>query len=152
VTTVSAQGVRVTVPSGWEARIFRRPATPPETTHTVVHLANFPLPSEVGDYGDGAVELMGPLSVLACLVEFHPDHAGDALFTVPGPPGDLPVDEFRRTTLQHARPGHLGAQRFFNSAGRAWSLFVVLGSEELRARLVATLNSALSTLQIGSHE
>jgi hypothetical protein len=140
------------VPSGWEARIFRRPATPPETTHTVVQLANFPLPSEIGDYGDGAVELMGPLSILACLVEFHPDQASDALFGAPGPPRDLPVEEFRRTTLQHARPGHLGAQRFFNAAGRAWSLFVVLGSEELRVRLVGTLNSALRTLQIGAHE
>jgi hypothetical protein len=95
---------------------------------------------------------MGPLSILACLVEFHPDHAGDALFTVSGPPSDLPVDEFRRTTLQHARPGHLGAQRFFNSAGRAWSLFTVLGSEELRGRLVASLNTALRTLQIGANE
>ena len=142
----------MTVPSGWEARIFRRPATPPETTHTVMQLANFPLPSNVGDYGDGAVELMGPLSILACLVEFHPDHASDALFAVPGPPGDLPVEEFRRSTLQHARPGHLGAQRFFNAAGRSWSLFVVLGSEELRGRLVTSLNIALRSVQIGADE
>lgn len=152
MTTVRAQGVTLMVPSGWEARIFRRPAAPPETTHTVAHLANFPLPPDVGDYGDGAVQLMGPLSILACLVEFHPSHSSDALFAVPGPPGDLPVDEFRRSTLQHGQPGQVGLQRFFNAGGRAWSLFAVLGSEELRVRLGATLNTALRTLQIGPHE
>ena len=68
------------LPAEWEGRIFRRaeptavsprrPGTPPRTaaartgwpgeqTQPVVHLANFALPAQRGDYGSGAVEIDG---------------------------------------------------------------------------------------------
>ena len=138
----------MTTPAGWDVRIFRRDAVAPERTFTVVHAANFPLPSAVGDYGNGAVQLMGPWCILMCLVEVAPEQAGDALFRAPGPPVALSVGEFRRSTLQHNRPGQAGTQRFFNVSGRAWSLFVVLGSEEMRDTLVPVANEVLSRLVI----
>ena len=37
----------------------------------VLHAASFALPAERGDYGSGAVEVMGGSDVLVCLLE-HP--------------------------------------------------------------------------------
>ena len=146
---VSARGVSVVTPPGWDVRIFRRDEVPPERTFTVVQAANFSLPSTMGDYGNGAVQLMGPWCILICLIEFAPEHATDALFRAPGPPSSLTAEEFRRSTLQHNRPGQVGTQRFFSAAKRAWSLFAIFGSEELRSTLLPVVNSVLSGITIG---
>ena len=71
MTTVRAHGVGVRTSPGWDARINRRPPTEPEeTTHSVTHIGNFPLPRDRGDFGTGAVERMGRDDVLVVLVEF----------------------------------------------------------------------------------
>jgi hypothetical protein len=150
VARVSARGVSVVTPPGWDVRIFRRDEVPPERTFTVVQAANFSLPATIGDYGNGAVQVMGPWCILLCLIEFAPEHVADALFRAPGPPPSLNSDEFRRSTLQHNRPGQVGTQRFFNAGGRAWSLYAIFGSEELRSTLVPVVNSVLAGITIGA--
>jgi len=149
VSRVSARGVTVTVPPGWDVRIYRREPVPPEVAFTVAHLANFPLPAGRGDYGNGAVDVMGPSSVLVCLLEHAPEQAAHALFSSPGAPKGFEPGDFHRTTLQHARAGQVGVQRFFNTSGRAWALFAVLGSDQRLAVLVPQVNQVLASLEIG---
>jgi hypothetical protein len=150
LTRLSAEGLSVDIPKGWDARIFRRRAELPETTHTVLHVADFALPTDAADYGDGAVQKMGPSNLLVTLVEFHPDSVSTPLFSSVGLPVPLRPDDASRTTLQRPMAGQAGIQRFFSLAGRAWSLYVVLGSFDRRSVLVGAANGVLSTLQVGS--
>ena len=58
---------------------------PAATTSLVtVHAATFPLPPVRGDYGSGAVEIMGPDDVFVSLLEFGPSSAGSPLFAQVG--------------------------------------------------------------------
>jgi len=165
---MSAWGVSVELPRGWDSRIYRRPsdgpapgrlggaagsaagtaATAAATTHAVLHAATFALPPDAGDFGSGAVETMGPDDVLVVLFEYHPSSAGAALFRRQGVPPPLRAERFRTTGLQRAVAGQSGSQEFFSAAGRAWCLYVVLGSHAGRHRLVPVANSVLATLTI----
>ena len=148
MTRVSAEGLSIDLPQGWDVRIFRRPPQPPETTHAVMHAANFALPPDTADYGDGAVQQMGPANVLVTMVEFHPSSVGQPLFASAGLPLPLRPGDADRTTLQRPIGGQAGIQRFFTQSGRAWSLYVVLGSHDQRAALVGAANAVLSTLSV----
>jgi len=146
---VSALGVQVDLPTGWDARIYRRQATGAATTHAILHAASFPLPLERGDYGSGAVEIMGADDVLVLLLEQHPGSAGTPLYAAEGVPGPFAAGDFSRDGLQRALPGQAGAQRFFSVNGRAWTLYVVLGSYAGRDRLVPIVNDVVATLGVG---
>ena len=158
--SLRSHGIRATVPAGWDARIYRRSdevqaSTPAAaalhqggTTHAVFHAASFPLPEGRGDFGGGAVERMGPHDVLVALVEYHPDAAGTALFRAHGIPRALDPRAFSPTILQRLLPGQAGTQVFFQERGRAWCLYVVLGSFAARAGLVSRVNEVLSALSV----
>ena len=87
-----------TLPAGWDGRITvraRRRAGGLRTAggrrslftaqpQPVVHLANFGLPEERGDFGSGAVELMGDRDVFVVLFEYEPEAAQTALFATRG--------------------------------------------------------------------
>jgi hypothetical protein len=148
--------MNVDVPAGWDARIYKRPelsvasahAQGEPTTHAILHAANFPLPTERGDFGSGAVELMRSTDVLVALVEYHPDSAGAPLFAEQGLPRPMRPEDFDPSTLQRRMPGQAGAQRFFSSGGRAYALYVVLGSHRDRRRLVGLVNEVLATVEL----
>jgi hypothetical protein len=148
--------MRVDVPSGWDARIYKRQemraaseqAQGEPTTHAILHTANFALPAERGDFGSGAVELMRRADVLVTLVEYHPDSTGSPLFAHEGLPHPLRPEDFDPSTLQRRMPGQAGAQRFFSSGGRAFALYVVLGSYGDRRRLVGLVNAVLATVDL----
>lgn len=156
---IAAHGLAIDPPGGWDARIVRPPpdilgaaATggPPPTVHPVLHAANFALPEERGDFGSGAVELMGPFNVLVALVEYHPDESATALFAPRGMPRRLEPGSFSPDVLQRTIPGQAGSQHFFSENGRAFSLYVVLGSFAQRAALVGQVNGALERVEIGA--
>jgi len=145
---VRAHGVAVRTPAGCEARIHRRPPTEPdERTHSVTHVANFALPPDRGDFGTGAVERMGRDDVLVVLVEFDAASASTPLFANRGLPRPR-VEDFHPAQLQRTLPGQSGAQWFFNTRGRAFSLYVVLGSHHRRARLLPQVRQILDDLTI----
>lgn len=150
MTRLSMDGIEVSVPPGWDARIYRRPVTAGEPTYAVVHGANFALPEGRGDYGSGAVESMGPTDVLVALLEFSPGDAGSALFAHRGLPETLDPAAFSTASLQRALPGQAGLQQFLNQSGRAFCLYVVLGSAAGRARLVAEASSFISGITVGA--
>jgi hypothetical protein len=165
-------GIAVTLPPGWDALLYRREELPtapdgsfrrqglaPEalgslapgaSTHPVLHTASFPMPSDRGDYGSGAVDVMVAQDIFVSLLEFHPDAARTPLFAVQGSPQALSSDDFRAGALQRTLPGQSGCQRFFSVAGRAFCLYVVLGSHARRHLLVPTVNALLESLEIAA--
>ena len=148
--TLSGAGIGIAAPRGWDVAISRREATAPETTHAVVHAATFPLPADRGDYGDGAVQQMSAGDVFVALVEFHPASVGTALFAAAGFPPPLTGADFSRTALQVAVAGQAGVQRWFSEGGRAWCLYVVVGSWDRRAALASLANQLIAGIEVGA--
>ncbi len=140
-------GITADVPPGWEARIYRRTADEPgATTAPVLHAATFPLPEERGDFGGGAVEVMGPDDVFVALVGYDPSVAGTPLFARQGLPRRPRSTSFGRNKLQHVLPGQGGSQFFFTATARGWCLYVVLGSYDDRDALLARVYPVLDTI------
>jgi hypothetical protein len=162
MTDLVAHGIEVTLPSGWEGRLFRRPSAgevsasaadgPPapagETTHAVLHVSTIALPIGVGDFASGAVEKLGNDDALIVLFEYDPASADQPLFRAEGIPRGLRPDEFSPGVLQRSIRGQAGAQIFFHDSGRAFCLYVVLGSFANRRTLVPAVNRVLATLTI----
>jgi hypothetical protein len=113
----------------------------------VLHAATIPLPASRGDYGTGAVELLGPGDVLVALVEHGEAAAGTPLFERSGFPTPSAAD-FHPRGLQRTIDGQSGAQWFFHVGRRAFCLYVVLGSHAWRARLVPRVRELVDALVI----
>jgi hypothetical protein len=163
MTELGAHGITVTLPSGWEGRVFRRPAAgevsadatidgPPapagEMTYSVMHVSTIALPPGVGDFASGAVEQLAVDDALIVLFEYGPESVDEPLFAAKGIPQQLHADDFMPGVLQRSIRGQSGVQRFFHDADRAFCLYVVLGSHANRRRLVVSVNQVLATLTI----
>jgi hypothetical protein len=159
---LQAHGIEADLHAGWEGRISVRRAavastsgirasqapTVAEQTHPVVHLANFPLPEQRGDFGSGAVDLMGAGDVLIVLFEYGPESVGQALFRRQGLPDRLRPNMFSGSALQKTIAGQAGTQVFFTEAERAFCLYVVLGRQREAPTLVPLANRTLSSTRI----
>ena len=152
MTTLRGAGISVDVPDGWEGAIADgrfRPLSSGAVEPTLVHLASFPMPEGRGTFGAGAVELMTSQDAMIILLEYGPESVGTPLFESEGIPRDLDPGLFTPAGLQYGRPGQSGLQQFFSHQGRAFCLYVVLGSHIDRVDLVARVNAVLDTLVIG---
>jgi hypothetical protein len=154
---LDAHGLSCAVLSGWDVRIEQRQQSPVPApgsewpmggyVHPTLHAATSTLPPNRGDYGSGYVEIMRPTDVFVCLAEF--DHeAGDTAMFLDGLPRTLSATDFHPEAQQRVIPGMCGSQRFFATHGRAFCLYVVLGSWVQRRPLTDTVNSFLSTLEV----
>jgi len=148
VATLHAHGIAAGLPGGFEGRIFKRTGTGPELPFAVGHFASFALPEEVGDFGGGAVHLMGNTDVFASLFEYGSDSLGTKLFAHQGMPRMLTTADFRPHVLRRGLSGQSGSQWFFTEAGRPFTLYVVLGSHTRRALLVPRVNELLGGLAV----
>jgi len=162
MTELAAHGIEVTLPAGWEGRVFKRPlagevgasavdgapAAAGETTNAVVHVATIPLPVGTGDFASGAVDDLGGDDVLIVLFEYDAGSATQPLFAAPGLPKSLDPDEFNPNVLQRTIRGQAGVQKFFHDQDRAFCLYVVLGAFANRRRLVPLVNQVLGTMTI----
>lgn len=151
---MTGSGLTVDVPRGWEAEIYRRRpegffplGVGGETTHAIVHIGNFPLPARRGDFGSGAVEIMRSDDLLIVLFEHDPSSTSTALFQPKGIP-NVRTGDFDPNAMQRPLPGQSGAQYFFQEAGRAFCLYVALGSHAQRAELVPQVNQILASVRI----
>jgi len=157
VPHLDAHGLLAELPPGWEGEIFTRGGVPDQHRASAaavgtaeppcLHAATFALPAGRGDYGSGAVELMGPADVFLALLEFDAASVGTALFAAQGV-GTLTAASFHPQQLQRTLPGQSGTQRFFTAAGRPFCLYVALGSHARRAQLVPLVNGFLGGLSI----
>ena len=146
-STIRSHGLAVDVRDGWEASVYRRAALPGERAEAVVHLATFPLPAKRGDFGAGAVELMGRDDIFVSLFEYGAGAAKQALFSHDGWPV-IAAEQFATARLQHAIRGQSGVQHFFRLDARAFCLYVVLGSHARRAALAPLANDAVQGLRV----
>ena len=157
--SLTGAGITVALPAGWEGRIFSRPpdvipvplrpsaATTTTTTGAIVHLANFPLPADMGDFGSMAVDLMSGPDLLVVLFEYGSESVGTPLFAAEGMPSLRPAD-FSPFTLRKLLDGQSGVQRFFTLGGRAFCLYVVLASHLRRARTTPVVNDVLRGISV----
>ena len=147
---LSRQGLEIELPDGWDGRIYRREADTEAVTRRALHAANFALPIGLGDYAVGAVETMTAGDVLVVLLEFDPDSAGQGLFANEGMPTGLQAGDFSPSAMPRATAGRTAAQWFFSLNGRAFCLYVVLGSHAARADVMPLVNQVVETLKIES--
>lgn len=160
---LSAYGISTDLLAGFEGRISKRtepavaasgaPAarakgTFGEVPNPVVHLANFALPEQRGDFGSGAVDLMGAGHLFLCLFEYGPASVGQPLFARQGIPTNLAAQQFSANGLQRAVPGQAGTQSWFTESGRAFCLYVVLGRRQDAPSLAPVANRALIATRI----
>lgn len=145
--TLRAHGLLVRVPEKWDTRLFRRVPDGEEETYPIMHAASFALPNTRGDYGSGAVDRMTRDDVMITLLEQEPEAAGTPLFRHQGLP-TAHVNDFSPQQLQRTLPGQSGCQYFFSERGRAFVLYVVLGSHARRATLVPKANRLIKGLEI----
>jgi hypothetical protein len=155
-STLTNYGLSVDVPPGWDAKIFKRePVDPGGTTHAVLHAGNFALPADAGDFGNGAYTIMGPGNVFVALVEFHPSSASDALFSrLTRLPLPITASCYDPYAMPVVVPGMSGSQFFLTVAGRAFSLFSVIGNHASRAALAPLVHTLVSSIRIspnGAH-
>ena len=147
---VRGHGLAVEGRPGWEVRIRRRPADgrePGARPRPVLHAATVPLPEERGDFGSSVTPTLLAEDVFVSLFEYEPEAAQTPLFARQGRPR-LTAADFRSEQLQRTIPGQSGVQVFFTEQGRAFCLYVVLGSHARRAELVQRANAVIETLDI----
>jgi hypothetical protein len=151
MTRLAGSGIAVELPSGWEGSIdgggFAQLSSG-AVRPTLLHAASFPMPAERGSFGSGATELMRTNDIFIVLFEYGEESADTPLFASQGIPRSFQPADFDRDALQHAISGQSGAQRFFTEKGRAFCLYVVLGSHLDRADLVPRINAFLATVEI----
>jgi len=154
VTELADGGIAVDVPDGWDAHIraagqgrVASHQADPAGTGVVLHAASFALPAERGDYGSGAVGLMGGSDVLVCLLEHEREVAGTPLFDRPRV-SRLHLGMFSPQSMQRAVAGMAGTQHFFSEAGRAFCLYVVIGSYRTGGPLVRAADRVAASIRI----
>lgn len=150
---IESTGIRVDVPAGWDAEVYQREAdhftqlSVQEVTGAVVHLGNFALPLDRGDFGSGAVEIMRNEHVLVILFEYGGDSGDTALFSATGIP-TVRAEDFDPQQMQRTLPGQAGVQYFFTEQGRPFCLYVVLGAFARRVEMTAVVNDILASVSI----
>lgn len=147
---LDGRGIRTDLPVGWEGQLDEglQLLADGAVRPTVAHMANFPLPPGRGDFGGGAIETMVPGDALIVLYEYGPESVGQPLFKAQGIPRFVRSEDFDRAVLHSSVPGMSGVQRFFTHAGRAFCLYVVVGSHIDRVDVLAQINTVLASLEI----
>lgn len=155
---LAGHGLSVVLPPGWEGRLYQRtmradgpdPAAyghPGESLNPVLHLATFPLPSQRGDFGTGAVEVMGDDDAFVAILEYDRTEAFRPLFASTRMPR-LAQRDFAGNALQRRLPGQLGCQRFFTAQRRPFCAYAVLGSRRAGGSRVRQINTMLATVTV----
>ena len=164
MSTLSGYGIAATLPTGWEGRISRLPVVDPVSSsgraaapgisrgvsRPFVHLANVAIPGEFDSFGGSIVERLGPQNSMIALIEYSPESVGTPLFARAGIPRSLSVRQFNRHALQRILPGQAGHQTFCSESGRAFCLYVVVGSYGRLGSTIHHLNKVLRSLRVSS--
>jgi hypothetical protein len=91
---------------------------------------------------------MSPNGVFVALAEYDPALGGVGLFSPASTPWPFrPADPSRRT-MERPRPDRAGLQRFFTVKGRAFSLYLVIGTAGGASDPIKRANAVLSTVRM----
>jgi hypothetical protein len=160
VRPIEQRGVSVDAPAGCEARLRTRTPDADEIVadavgaaaagdeRLVLHVSTVDLPAHRGDFGGGVVEQLGPNDVFVAVLELEPDQAASAFVRRQGIPRTIAPGRYATDTMQRTIHGQAGTQVFFAEAGRAFCLYVVLGSHARRNELAPTVNRILERITI----
>lgn len=159
---LAGHGLAIELPTRWEGTIGRRPADPgaaaaaaagnlrtvaaalpEEQLLPVAHVGTFALPADRGDFGSGAVDVMGPGDAFLALVEYGPECAGTALFAARPRLPSLRAGQFGPARLQRVQKGQAGAQVFCTVAGRPFCVYAVVGASGRAPSLASEVNAVL---------
>ena len=158
--TIEQRGVSVEPPPGCEVRLRTRvpdadevagavvAAAVADEERLVVHVSTASLPAHRGDFGGGVVEELGPNDVFVAVLELEPDQADSAFVRHQGIPRTIAPGRYATDTMQRTIHGQAGTQVFFAEAGRAFCLYVVLGSHARRNELAPVVNRILGRITI----
>ena len=164
---LQGHGMRVLLPAGWEGRIFQRatpglaftPAARAQQGHLaaggwageqpkpVLHLADFALPANRGDFGSGAVDRMGPTNIFVAALEFGSECLGSALFGSVGLPR-LSAVQFDPNALQRRLPNQAGVQIFCTVNSRPICVYAVIGSYGIAKQQAVRINQLLDQVEV----
>lgn len=159
---VSRYGLASPRPAGWAVDIRRLEpdgirvahvdgngllGTTGEILRPVLHASTARLPADRGDFGSGAVQLLGSRDVFFALVDYGPEVADEGLFAAQGMPRLAP-SQFSENNLQRPQAHVSAAQHFFSSGGRAFCLFVVVGAHRRRMATVPLAASMAGRVRI----
>ena len=148
---LATTGMTVTLPPGWEAEIDqgggRDTGNGIELATPRLHAANFALPPVRGDFGSNAVERMVSGDVLICLLEESAEVIGSALYGTEGFPL-VTRNDFSTSGMQRPIRGQAGAQYFFHLSGRAFALYIVVGSHLSRSNVIDEINTVLGAITV----
>ncbi len=148
---VNAPGITLELPRGWEAEIDDGAGEAEPGMESVatprVHVANFPMPAVRGDFGSGAVEQMIDGDVLVCLLEEAGTAVDSRLHEFQGIPRVVASD-FSPDAMQRPLKGQSGMQVFFVENGRAFVLYVVMGSHASRQSRIDVVNEVLAGITL----
>jgi len=161
MSTLADSGIAIDLPTGWDGQIRAAgqglaPTLGAAMTARaevlagegiVLHAASFALPADRGDYGSGAVEIMGGSDVLVCLLEHEVAAADTTLFSRHGVPRLTPA-MFSPQSMQRTIAGMAGTQHFFQVAGRPFCLYVVVGSWRTRGPLVRLADEVTRSIAV----
>jgi hypothetical protein len=119
-----------------------------EDTGPVLHMANFALPEDRGDFGSGAVDVMGSGHLLVAVVEYGDDSVDTAVFPRVDRVPRLTAKMFSTQALQRIQRGQAGAQRFFTLNGRAFCLYAVVGDQRDSVRMARSANDVTAQIEV----
>ena len=129
--------------------MFKRPAG-----GATLHAGDFELPLDDGEFGDQSTAVMPIGATFLALTEYLPGaglEPGTGLFASRRIPTTLDPTSFSPRGMAHQRPGQVGRQEFFTTAGRPFCLYVVVsGARAERRRQLAALSIVLRSLRISS--
>jgi hypothetical protein len=145
---LSAHGLSIDLPHGWEGRIFRRRHGDP-----TLHAGTFTLPFEDGEFGTRSTGRMPPGSMFVTITEYRVGNGlapGRGLFAAKGIPLPIPRSRFKPNQLLVARRGQRGFQHFFTEAGRPFCLYAVIHEPAVSAARadVHMANKVLGSLAV----
>jgi hypothetical protein len=148
MTRLASHGIAVDVPKGWEGRIFVPDLDPPAINLPILHLTDAVLTVERSSYAPELAARAGGSGTLVALLEFDHHLANVGLYAPRGLHLPLTRERFHHRALQFPSRVQEGHQRFFSEGGRAFCLYVVLGTGRGADRRLSEVNRTLSSLEI----
>jgi hypothetical protein len=138
--SLSSYGIRITLPSAWQGRIYKRTGGLP-----ILHAGNFTLPRGDDDAGTKAIKKMHQANILIVLLESDNTRAFHYR-RLAGPPRVRRGDFLKR--FEGVPDSHAFARVTFTTHSRYFDLWVQFGVRAVPARLQREANRVLATLRV----